>query len=684
MRGRNWLIYSLMPVDMAPILPGKRIFGGMILQRLVIRFLLLIACVAGWAAAQEGTTMSPASSTPSLQPFAFQPLPLGAVKPAGWLARQLRIQADGLSGNLDLFWPDIKDSGWIGGKDEGWERMPYWLDGALPLAFLLDDAAIKERVTRYIDYILEHQQEDGWLGPEQSSSRSGNYKPRDPWPVFVMLKVLTQFHEVTGDARVLPAMQRFLRCLDAQLSERPLFDWNKFRWQDLVYCIHWLHDQTGEAWLLELADKAHAQGYDWLTHFSDLPIKKRVNLWTFESHVVNNAMAVKAPGVWFRQSGDAAHHALAANALAELDKYHGQATGLFTGDECFAGRMPSQGTELCAVVEYMFSLELLTAILGDSAFADRLERITFNALPATFKPDMWAHQYVQQANQAVCKVSPERIYGTNGPEANLFGLEPNYGCCTANLHQGWPKFTSHLWMRTPDDGLAAVAYAPSVARVKIGGANIEAVLETEYPFRDSLRFSVKTDKPVSFPLVLRVPAWTEGARLEMADGTKDSPTPGTWHRITREWSGTTQLVLTLPMPVHTERRFNDAVAISKGPLVFSLKVGEEWKKLRGDEPHADWEVFPVTPWNYALQLGSDTDAWIHFEEHTLGDCPFSPEGAPVAATVKGLQLPEWKLERDAAAPPPRSPVKAEGPATELTLIPYGCTNLRITEFPVAE
>lgn len=665
MRGRKWIIYLVVPVGVSFIL-------------------LLLVGVAGWSAAEEGVSMNPVQPAPSLQPFAFQPLPLGAVKPAGWLARQLRIQADGLTGNLDLFWPDIKESGWIGGKDEGWERMPYWLDGALPLAYLLDDAALTARIERYLDCILDHQQEDGWLGPEQSSSRSGSYKPRDPWPVFVMLKVLTQFHEVTGDPRVIPAMQRFLHCLATQLDERPLFDWNKFRWQDLVLCIHWLYDRTGEAWLLELANEAHAQGYDWLAHFGDLPIKERVRLWTFESHVVNNAMAVKAPGVWYRQSGGAVHRTLAAKALEELDKYHGQATGVFTGDECFAGKMPSQGTELCAVVEYMFSLELLTAILGDTAFADRLERITFNALPATFKPDMWAHQYVQQANQVVCKVSPERVYGTNGPEANLFGLEPNYGCCTANMHQGWPKFTSHLWMRTPDGGLAAVAYAPSSVRTTIGDANVEATLRTDYPFSDELVFSVVTDKPASFPLVLRIPAWVDGATLKVADGETERPAPGTWHRIAREWSGMSTVILTLPMPVRTERRFNDAVSISKGPLLFSLKIGEEWKRLRGDDPHADWEVFPVTPWNYALQAVGEGSAWIEFESRAPGDCPFSPEGAPVTATVKGRLLPEWGLERDAAAPPPQSPVQSDLPLTGLELIPYGCTNLRVTEFPVLE
>ena len=130
--------------------------------------------------------------------------------------------------------------------------------------------------------------------------------------------------------------------------------------------------------------------------------------------------------------------------LEILDRYHGQPTGIFTCDEHLAGRSPSQGTELCTVVEAMYSLEVAAAIIGDARLGDRLEMLAFNALPATFKKDMTAHQYDQQCNQVVCTAAGEHVYVSNEADSNLYGLEPNFGCCTANMHQGWPKFASQL------------------------------------------------------------------------------------------------------------------------------------------------------------------------------------------------------------------------------------------------
>lgn len=609
----------------------------------------------------------------------FQTLPLTSIRPTGWLKHQLEIQAGGLTGHLHEFWPDIRDSGWTGGRAEGWERMPYWLDGAVPLAYLLDDAPLKEKVSQSIDYILRHQQEDGWLGP--AAFEGPNKLTRDPCPVFVMLKVLVQYYEATGDKRVITAMTKYLHALDKQLDSRPLYEWNKLRWQDCVLSVQWLHDRTGEAWLLTLANKMQRQGYDWLAHMADLPHKQRVSKWDHASHVVNNAMGVKTPAISYRQTGDAKDRKLALRGLELLDQYHGQAVGIFSGDECLAGRMPSQGTETCAVVEYMFSLETLLAAFGEPALADRLELIAFNALPASCSEDMWTRQYIQQANQPISKLAPKPIYTTNGDRANLFGLETNFGCCTANMHQGWPKFATHLWMKT-DRGLAAVAYAPSRVETTIAGQEVRVDLATDYPFRDRLDFTVTVDQPARFTIALRIPAWSKQPQLTFAGEKPVAVPPGEFYTFDREWKGKTQFSLRLPMPVTVERRFNDAVTIRRGPFVYSLPVGEKWTTLDGKPPRVTHQVLPTTPWNYALLIDEkQPEASIRFEDLPIGDIPFSAARPAVQASVQGKLLPSWKLERDAAAPPPQSPVESDQPLIELKLIPYGAAKLRITEFP---
>ncbi len=609
-----------------------------------------------------------------LQPGAFELLPLGSVKPRGWLLRQLQIQAKGLSGSLDEFWPSVgPDSGWLGGTGESWERGPYYMDGLVPLAYLLDDPALIAKAKKWVSWTLEHQRPDGAIGPAKNT---------DWWPNYVMLKVLTQYQEATGDPRVIPLMERYVAYQLKNIDARPLEKWAVYRWGDEVLSLVWLYNRTGNPAALELARKLARQGYDWKAHFANFKYTEKVRKEQTDlgTHVVNNAMALKTSAVWWQVSGDKSDREAIYQLLREMDRYHLLPNGVHAGDEHYAGRDPSQGTELCAVVEAMFSLEHLIAILGDAKFGDRLEKIAYNALPGTFDARMWAHQYDQQPNQVLCTRHP-RAWTTNGPDSNLFGLEPNFGCCTANFHQGWPKLIASLWMATSDGGLAAAAYGPSELKTQLpGGTRVTITEDTDYPFRGRITLSVNPERASNFPLALRIPAWAKGTVVRINGDRRSGMDAGDWFRVERRWQPGDKVVIEFPMEVRVSRWYRDSAAFERGPLVYSLKVAEEWRKLRDIGPAADWEVLPKAAWNYAVVLGGKTEV----RENPVGEYPFSPDGAPVEISVDGRRLPQWTLENGSAGTLPQSPVVTTEPIEKLTLVPYGSAKLRITAFPVAE
>ncbi len=620
----------------------------------------------------------------NIRKSALKELALNELSPSGWLESQLHIQANGLTGNIDKFWPDIKDSGWFGGEAEGWERAPYWLDGALPLACLIGDKELISRIEKYLDYIIDNQQEEGWLGPSRMNSKLGKNTTKeryDIWPQFLILKVLTQYYDIKGESKTLQCIGRALHAIDRHIEQYPLFNWAQFRWFEALISILWYYEKTKEEWPIVLAVKLKSQGFDWEELFTHWPYKQPTppKQWNYMSHVVNNAMAIKSSALWHRFSGKKEELRKIDSMISLLDTYHGTAVGTFSGDECLAGKNPLQGTELCAIVEYMFSLEQIIRNTGEIKYADRLEKICFNALPATFTDDMWNHQYDQQVNQIECSVSDKWPWVTNGPESNIFGLEPNFGCCTANMHQGWPKFARSLWYQDTDENFVVVSYAPCIIKKKIKNKCIRIAVEGEYPFEDRVKITIENNELCEFKIILRKPSWS----VDMAVTLNEEKLEPVDNKFIAAVSKSNEIIaIKFNSEPLIEKRGKGFVSVNLGPLVFSLNIESRWHRINhrnryGEYSHGDWELFPDSKWNYAV-INEKMDVL----RQKVGACPFSSKRPPIKIAIDAVEVENWEAKNGCIQIYPRKPKfgKKEG----LCLIPYGCAKLRITEFPHKE
>ncbi len=597
------------------------------------------------------------------------------IRPEGWLRRQLEIQAAGLSGNLDKVWPDVRDSAWIGGDREGWERVPYWLDGFIPLAHLLGDEDLIARANRYVHSIVSRQQEDGWICPCQAEKR----KTYDTWAVLLIGKVLALHCEFQDDPPVEAALHRAMKNLYTLLQEGSihLFDWGKFRWYEGFVPLLHLYRRQPEEWMLSLARLLQAQGADYPAMVELW--KRPLNKWTFETHIVNICMMLKYEALCTALLGDS-YTGQAEQLWNMLETYNGTAVGTFTGDECLSGTGNQQGTELCAVVELMYTCEWLYRITGDATWADRLEKVAFNALPATFSDDMWTHQYDQMVNQVACVEFPGKsFFRTNPSESHLFGLEPNYGCCTANFSQGWPKLALHVLQRT-EDGLCLAHLLPVSAGVQVAGKAVHLQVKSDYPFRLSADITVDAPQAVAFELKIRVPAWAKhvcinGQRIACRRQ----------HIVlAKEWSGHENLHLAMEAAPRLAHRPTGLKTAEYGPLVFSLPIEAEYRMreftrdgVERKYPYCDYELYPQSPWRFGF-AGNE----LAVQEQEIAQVPFSSEHPPI--TLQASLAPvawEWADGYDTVPAVAPSSGKPAGAPRPVQLIPYGCAKLRMTEMP---
>lgn len=665
---------------------------------------LLIALVLGAASGADAaerdlsvaTVTTPATAPANrfyagnrapLRPGPLLKLPIGAVRPSGWLERMLRLQADGFHGHLTEISEFLRkeNNAWLspsGRGERGWEEVPYWLKGFQDCGYLLGDERLMQEARVWIEGAIGSQQPDGWFGPgEGRSGLATDLRGRDDlWPNMIMLFCLQSFHEQTGDPRVIELMTRYFKYLTGVPEDRFLVGyWPKMRAGDQLYSLFWLYNRTGDDWLLDLAHRTHRHAARWDTGI-------------INGHNVNLAQGFREPATYHLLSHDPKHLAATERIWTDLRAEYGQVPGgMYGSDEnCRPGYTgPRQAIETCAIAEEMLSNEILLGITGNPSWADRCENVAFNSLPASMTADLKALRYLTAPNQPQSDhVSKSPGIQNGGP---MYCLDPHaHRCCQHNAGHAWPYFAQHLWMATAGNGLAAVLYGPSRVTAKVGdGVEVTLTADTKYPFEERVRLALSTPRAVRFPLHLRIPSWCEAAKLELNGGLLAvQPKAGTFVRLERTWSDGDTIELELPMQVRvrTWTRNRNTVSVDRGPLTYSVRIAERQVRHGGTDRWPAFDLFPDSPWNYGLRLPPDNVASafeVVAQPWPADDQPFRWDTTPIQLKARARQIPAWTLDAKGLVHEVQdSPVRSTAVDETITMIPMGAARLRIAALPV--
>jgi uncharacterized protein len=628
-------------------------------------------------------------------------LPFGAVMPQGWLNTQLNLQVNAITGHVDEFYTPLKT---LAGLDLPTEYLFCYYEGLVDLAYLMNDSTLKIKAKTAVDYFINSAKSNGNFLSSTADTAEG-------FDHVSICRFLIEYYEITGDSRVIPFMTNYFHYVaKVGLAGN---SWSTDRSPEHVPVGYWLYNHTGDTLILTALKKGCKTKTDnWLSHYQNFPTydKDTVNKDTIYSefkHNVNIGHAFKY-ALYYLMSKDTAYKQLYTKGLELVDKYHGSVCGRFNADENFTGKQPTRGMELCGVVEMSLSMEKLFEAYGDIPIADRAEFLMYNCFAGTNTGDMWGHQYDQQANQVRVN-SASRPWNGNDNTSNLYGLKPNWPCCLCNVHQAWPRFVEHMWMATQNNGLMAALYGPSKVTAQVGADTTTATIteSTEYPFDGTVGFKVTVSKTDSFPICFRIPQWESGATVQIGAATVATPAAGTVCTLNRTWQTGDSVTLTFPMTIRSDRRWNRSMCIMRGPLWYSLKIGETWTKLSSSVNYmgsADWQIMPTTAWNIALKVDSaNPKNSFTVVRNSISSVPFAQKGEqvylpgssvfttwtqdpPVVLKAQGRIVTSWTYNTtytSNAADPPTSPLTSTvtGKDTSIELIPYGSAKLRVTELP---
>lgn len=605
----------------------------------------------------------------------FSETAAGEVVSRGWMRELLQVQADGLSGHIAVAGKPFDKVAWGSpspGKEwDKWsyyEQTAYWADGSLRLSYLTGNDALKASVRKWIDDVISNPAPDGYLGPDIENM----------WPHVVFFRAVLEEYRATSDKRILDALARHYR--DSERC-RVIFSGNEkgFGGRNFlnVEILCRLYEMTGDAFFLDKAESTYKAA---CSKGGNLSLDNYASDKVPAGHSISSIEALKIPVILYCATGKEEYLGPAVKGLEKMIAYHALADGVPTGNEQHDGNNPRGFHETCAVSDFQWTLGWFLEATGDVRWADQMERVCFNAAMGVVSKDFRSHQYYGSTNQVIASDKSSPAVFTGGADRVAYKINHVPACCTGNVSRMIPLFCSRQWMRRGEDIVAAL-YAPSVLKTKVSGKEVSVEQKTDYPFGETVTFTVRTKGKQRFSFWLRIPSWCEGASVSINGQPSGAECKaGSFVELDRTFKDGDCIILSLPMAVRMVKRPFGGVSVERGPLLFCLPVKEK-EKVTATRRHEGEEfksvlLTPASKWNYALS-GKENAAVVVTDDFSS---PWDIEKTPVRLRLKGTEVKNWQLYRGNFTPDLPSSI-TPGESAELELVPFGTTRLRISVFP---
>ena len=478
----------------------------------------------------------------------YSRLPVGSIKPSGWLRTQMKSDMEGFVGNLDRLVPTLMNDSIYGSgrlkkhskaKDLGnlkagdaagdeqykwWnsETQSNWWDGFVRNAILLDDHQALEKIKNYINGVLKTQDEDGYLGIYDDELRYKFVSENgELWAKSTLLRGLLAYYDYSNDTALLNSI---IKAVENVMTNYPLNSSNPFfagtdfaggvaHGLTFTDILDRLYQITGDrrypvyaAFLYDNFSRNFSSEKDaQLPNILDKDFK-------LQSHGVHTYEHLRPLIVSAYATGR-------PDLIQAMDIYLSRIRSCTTqsggpiGDEWIAGRKADAtmtGYEYCSIHELLDSYSVLFQKSGDLKAANDIENIFFNAAQGSRNPDHSCIAYLKTDNSYEMEGSKNGMKEGEHPQTR-YKYSPVHQdvavCCVPNAGRITPYFIQTCWLKEGEDTLVAPLIAPCNVTSSINGHPVSIEESTEYPYSNRVVFKIKSESEYSFKLKIRRPQW---------------------------------------------------------------------------------------------------------------------------------------------------------------------------------